>query len=249
MGAASSIPIEPKVVEQPDMSPKFYLDTNSSGKPHFVKIKRSRSHHHPHHHGDHLHHHHEHRHHTRRHSHWEEEYCRPEYYKVSREEWNVLKERERLLDENNKALLEENKCLRGNVAAVQEEVTRLQHCVVPELQGRNDTLFAENVSLRRSVDTAAAHASKHHVELERLQCKIDKLERDYKKVDEENCDLRSRIRNLTRQLDQSCNRRVQELLKDVRYWKDKLADVQEVLDLRTRRMEAYEDILRRRGII
>lgn len=241
MGAAASIPIEPKkVVEPPDMSRKFYVETNSSGKPHFVKLKRSRSHHHHHHHDDH--HHHEHRHHTRRHSHWEEDYCRPEYYKVSREEWNVLKERERLLDENNKALLEENKCLRGNMAAVQEEVTRLQHCVVPELQARNDSLFAENASLRKSIDTAAGHASKHHIELDRLQCKVDSVEK-------ENCDLRTRIRNLTRQLDSSRDRRVQELYKEVRYWKDKFADIQEVLDLRTRRMEAYEDILRRRGII
>lgn len=161
----------------------------------------------------------------------------------------MLKERERLLDENNKVLLEENRCLRDNVAAVQEEVTRLTHCVVPELQARNDTLFAENASLRRSVDAAADHASKHHIELDRLQCKIDKLEKDSKKAEEENCDLRSRVRNLTRQLDQSCNRRVQDLMREMRYWKNKAADLEEVLDLRTRRMKAYEDILKGRGII
>merc|ERR1712000_348413 len=246
VGAAASVPIEPKVVTtKKEMSPKFWVEAQSSGKPHFVKIKRSRSHHHHH---DRHHHHHGHRHHKRRHSHWDEEYCPPQYYTVSREEWDVLKERERLLNENNKVLAEENKCLRGDLAAAQDEVQRLTQCVVPEIQARNDALYAENAGLRRSLDKAADDAAKHHIELDRLQCRIDKLERDCKKFEGDNCDLRSRVKSLTRQLDDRCNRRIEDLMREVKYWRNKFLDLEEVLDLRTQRMKAYEDIMRCRGI-
>ncbi|KAG9256410.1 uncharacterized protein F5Z01DRAFT_509387 [Emericellopsis atlantica] len=230
------------------MSRRYYIETSSMGKQQFVKLKRSRSHHH----------HREHHHHR----HYELDYC-PDYYKVSKEEWNTLKLRERSLEEQNCALADENKALRASLAASQAETQRLEQCVIPDLQAANAALLADNDSLRRSIDNAADHASKHAGEVAKLQCKVDKLERELKESKEETCDLRSRIRNLTRQLDGSCSRRVSELLKELsywkhetRFWKDKWEDLNrrhhemlDTLESRTERMESYEEILRRRRIV
>lgn len=240
------------------MSRKYLIETTSSGKQKFVKLKRSRSygnsHSHDHHHlFDHHHHH--------RHCH-DHDPCR-EYYKVSVEEWNVLKERERILDEQNRSLIDENKSLRASLAAAQAEVHRLEHCVIPELQSQNNTLYADNQSLRRSIDNAAEQAAKHNAEMERMQSKVDKLQKENKEGKEENCDLRSRIRSLMKQLDRSCNQPLSDLAREVahwkeeaRYWKSKFEDLErrhcevlDVLEMRTERMEAYEEILKRRRII
>lgn len=262
------------------MSRRVFIETTTSGKAKFVKLKRSHTHHghsHRHHHNpfehldhlfDHHHHHHHHKHkHHKHHKHCHDPEPEPvpcrEYYKVSVEEWNILKERERCLDEQNRSLVDENKALRTSLSAAQADVHRLEHCVVPELQARNDALYADNQSLRRSIDNATEQAARHHAEMEKLRCRNDKLEKEAKDAREEACDLRDRIRHLTKQLDQSCNRRVAELARDVarwkeetRYWKSKFEDLErrhcemlDTLEMRTERMEAYEELLKRRCII
>lgn len=239
------------------MSPKYVIETTSSGKQKFVKLKRSRSHGHSHDHHHHLFDHHHH------HRHCHDEEPRRDYYKVSVEEWNILKERERILDEQNRALADENKSLRDNLSAAQAEVHRLEHCVIPDLQAQNNILYADNQSLRRSIDNAAEQAAKHHADMDKLQCKADKLEKENKEVKDENCDLRQRIRALSKQLDQSYNRRVADLAhelahfkEEAQYWKARFENVKcrlcealDTLDIRTERMRAYEEILKRRGIM
>lgn len=172
------------------------------------------------------------------------------------EEWNILKERERVL-------YDENKTLRSSLSAAQAETQRLEQCVIPDLQAQNNALYADNQSLRRSIDNATDQAAKRNAEMERLQEKVDKLEKENKETKDENEDLRVRNRHLRNLLDQGCNRRVPDLpreledLRDrVRHWKYKFEDLdrhfcemRDTLKIRTERMEAYEEILKRRRII
>lgn len=182
---------------------------------------------------------------------------------MSVEEWNILKERERVLDEQNRSLVGENKTLSASLSAAQAEIHRLENCVIAELQTQNNTLYADNQSLRRSIDNATEQAAKQCAEIEKLQCKVDKLEKENKETKDENCDLRSRIRSLSRQLDQSCNRRLSDLGRELEHWKNearcwklrfegvdrRLCEALDMLEMRTERMKSYEEILKRRGII
>lgn len=224
------------------MSKRWYLETSASGQQQFVSVKRTRSTKSKHHH----HHHHEHG-----------------LIKVNRAEWNALVERERKLGETNTGLVAENTAMKANLSAVQAEAHQLQTVVMPQLQSQIGVLVADNESLRRSIDNAGQHSSTHFIEEERLRQKIDRLERDNKDAKEENCTLRNRVATLSRQLEQGCNRRATDLLREVDYWKDQCKfwkgrfedtkkrhdDTCGMLDIRTEKMQAYEEILKRRRII
>ena len=242
------------------MSRKCYVEASGVGRQQFVTIKRSRSHGHHHHkhlhHLDHLwdHHHHHH-------------LDEVKYYKVSVEEWNTLKERERVLDENNKALVTENEGLRASLSATQAEAHRLEHVVLPQVQNQLSVMCDDNASLRKSLDKAVDNVAKHHAENEKLREKNERLEKDLRETRNENIDLKARVRHLTREIeDRVCRicRGVTEIRKDVDYWRGQSRDhwkakwedlkcrhdqLIELLDSRTERMKAYEEILKRRCII
>lgn len=221
------------------MSKRFWVETSPSGRQQFV-LKRSRSHGHHHHH-----HHHGHDH----------VKVDKDHYTVTREEWNSLVERGRALEESNIALASDNRGLKT-------ELDRL-NCLVPQLQNQNAALYAENESLRRSVQNAGDHSARYSREVERLEIKVDKLEKEKRDIKDENSDLRVRVKSLSKQLDDSFNRRVTDLVREVDYWKDQyrmwrskhddLGRRHDVilltLDTRTDKMKAYEDILKRHRII
>lgn len=242
------------------MSRRCYIEAGGLGRQQFVSLKRSRSyghHHHKHlHHLDHLwdHHHHH-------------PYDEVKYYKVGVDEWNTLKERERVLDENNKTLVAENKSLRSSLSASQAEAHRLEHVVLVQVQSQLSVVYDDNQGLRKSLDKAAESVAKHHAEAERLQDKNEKMEKDLKDARDEISDLKSKIRHLTKDIDDRvCRicRGVTEIRKDVDYWRGQSRDhwkakwedlkrrhdqLIELLDSRTERMKAYEEILKRRSII
>jgi chromosome segregation ATPase len=229
---------QPKVQVKGDtrMSRRFYIETSASGKQQFVSINRSRYHDH---------------------------HVEHEYYKVSVDEWNHLKERERCLDETNKSLIAEVSALKAGLAAAQGEAHHLCHVVVPQLQHQVHLLSADNDALRKSLDNAAQNEGKHCREEEKLKETIDKLEKEKKELKDENHTLKDKIKSLQRQVESGCSRRMTELIREVdywrdqyRYWKDKYEDAKRshddicvTLDIRTEKMRAYEDILKRRRII
>ena len=250
MGAQQSQPGLPKVdipdlSDLPRMSRRWYFETTPTGKEQFVSIKRSRSHHHRRHH----HHHHHH----------------PEHdtIRVGRDEWNRLAERERCLDEANKSLVAEVSALKASLSAAQAEAHHLCHVVVPQLQGQINVLLADNDALRRSLDNAGNSSSKHCHELDRLKGIIAALEKEKCALAADNAGLKDKIKSLAKQLEQACGRRVSDLLADIDYWKDQVRywkckfedtrrrhdDTCGMLEIRTEKMRAYEEILRRRRII
>lgn len=179
---------------------------------------------------------------------------------MSAEQWEAHMERERVLEEANRQLTSDNHTACADLAAAQAEVRRLTENVIPELRSSNDVLYADNQALRASLDKAAEQASKHHGEVERLERKIDSFERENRELSDANDQLRSSVCSLMRQLDRrggcSCGRPVPEAALDARYWRNRWDDLDKIYhDLlerfkwRTKRMEAYEDILRMRGII
>ncbi|KAH7320962.1 hypothetical protein B0I35DRAFT_428236 [Stachybotrys elegans] len=220
------------------MAKKYVIETTATGRKQWAALKRSHSHHH------HLTGHHE-------------------YYRVTQEEWNAMVERERELQKSNKGLENENDTLKAALLTSQADIHRLNNHVVPRLQDQVASLFAENQSLRRSIDNVGDRNYKHHREVDRLNLKIEKLETENKLTRDENEDLRVRIKALSKQLDQGFNRRINELIQELDHWKEHFRHIKErydylkqqheklldALEARTRKMEAYEDILKRRGII
>lgn len=245
MGANASVPRAE--TNDVNMSHRYYVETSTTGSRQFVKLKRSRSYHHDHHH------------HRRRHSHHHDDDkvviqpvapCESEYYRISKEEWTILKERDRILTDNNKILTNDNNDLRASLADAQAEAHRLGHVVVPDLQCQIATLVADNAGLRRSLDAATEHAEKHHREADRLQGKVDRLEKEAKDARDEIADLRCRLKALTKQLDGNCNRRLAEMAKELDYWRDQARSwkcrFEDKLEFRTQRVGTYDDILKRR---
>ena len=218
------------------MSRKIYVETLPSGEQQYVSIKRSRSHgHHHHDHGT---------------------------VKVSREDLDRLKERERTMAEANQVLFSETQSLKTNLASAQVEINRLAR-IVPQLESQNSAFYADNQALRRSLEHADDYPTRHRRDPERLQVKVGRLEKENIELKSENSDLSARVRSLSRLVDQNLSRRVSDLLRDLNDWKDKCLSwrarhedlqlkydrIQATLESRTERMEAYEDILRRRGFI
>ncbi|KAL2210345.1 hypothetical protein CC79DRAFT_493442 [Sarocladium strictum] len=203
---------------------------SSKGNPQFVTCKRSHSDGHKH----------------KNHHHYQHNH---DVVKVGRDEWEALKERERTLADSNKSFAYENNTLKANLSATQQELHRLVHGVIPQLQTQ--------------AAAATNDAQRHFREAERQHQQALKLERENKNLRAENGDLRTRVQELRRQLDGAMGRRVAELLKDVDYWKDQYRrmktkndgawrqydDLVASVRLKSEKLAVYEDILRRRGLI
>ncbi|KFA62323.1 hypothetical protein S40285_06365 [Stachybotrys chlorohalonatus IBT 40285] len=228
------------------MSRKYYIETTHTGRKQWVlPLKRSHSH-------SHHHHHHSHHHGTEK-----------EYYKVACGEWERLVEKEQELEKSNRALVLERDTLKVALANSQGDTHQYKTVVVPQLQEQLAILRSENHSLRRYIDDVGDRSSKYYQEVERLEGKVKKFECLTGELREENADLKARVKALSKQLEQSLTRRVADLKKELdeekghcnslhTKWKelrDRYTDTLNVLDARTRKMEAYEDILIRRGII
>lgn len=241
MGAEQSQP-KLKVEADTRMSRRIYLETTASGKQQFVSIKRSRSHGHHHHHHHHVEH---------------------DYYKVSVEEWDSIKERERCLEDTNRSLAAQVSSLKASLTAVQGDAHHLRHVVVPQLQNQIKILGLDNEALRKSLDNASRNEGKHCRDAESLRQTIDKLEREKRDVKDENYSLKDKIKHLQDEVGSSCGRRASDLIQEVeywrkecRYWRDMYEDTKRnhddiciTLDIRTEKMRAYEEILKRRRII
>ncbi|KAL6920300.1 hypothetical protein FSST1_004326 [Fusarium sambucinum] len=226
------------------MSRRCYVETSPDGRPQLVTLKRSRSYHH-----------------THRHQ------C--DYYKVSREEWKTLIRQNELLDEANQAYAVQNETLRSRLHASEAETHRLCHVVIPSLNDQVAKLSQENECLRRAAEKPCdppVHilpiSTHHHSELERLREKVCKLEKENKVLRDDNGDLRFRLRELSKQVDQSLSRRVADLTKQIEYWtnqsgfwKKKYDDLRErhlglitIVESKTEKTEYYDDVLKRRRV-
>ncbi|KAM0242422.1 hypothetical protein ACHAPO_000841 [Fusarium lateritium] len=226
------------------MSRRCYVETSPDGRPQLVTLKRSRSYHH-----------------THRHQ------C--DYYKVSREEWKTLIRQNELLDEANQAYAVQNETLRSRLHASEAETHRLCHVVIPSLNDQVAKLSRENECLRRAAEKPCdppVHilpiSTHHHSELERLREKVCKLEKENKVLRDDNGDLRFRLRELSKQVDQSLSRRVADLTKQIEYWtnqsgfwKKKYDDLRErhlglitIVESKTEKTEYYDDVLKRRRV-
>ncbi|UPK98092.1 hypothetical protein LCI18_009027 [Fusarium solani-melongenae] len=221
----------------PEMtSRRFYVETSPEGRPQFVTVKRSRSYHH------------------HRHS------C--DYYKVSREEWKTLVKQNQQLEEANQDFAAQNETLRVRLHNAEAETHRLCHVVIPQLRDQVEHLTAENECLRRSIDNSCDSTSRSHRELDNLRAKVCRLEKENKTLKDENGDLRYRVCQLSKQIDQSLSRRVADLTKQIEYWtnqsgfwKKTYEELRErhiglitVVESKTEKIEVYEDILKRRRV-
>ncbi|KAI5458019.1 hypothetical protein BGZ63DRAFT_363049 [Mariannaea sp. PMI_226] len=218
------------------MARRCYVETDADGRSQFVTIKRSRSYHHHH-----------------NHSH---DY---EYYTVSREQWDALVEQNRNLTDANAAFSAQNEGLRTSLSVSQAENQRLTYTVIPQLQDQIAVLAAENHALRHGSDTSS---SRYNHELSKLRHKVAKLETENQQLIDENGDLRYRLAELSKQIDQGANRRVGELIQELdyfknqrRYWKDRFDSLQDhydglrqLLDNMSKKIARYEDILKRHCI-
>ncbi|KAM0559456.1 hypothetical protein ACHAPJ_004486 [Fusarium lateritium] len=220
------------------MSRRCYVETSPEGRPQFVTVKRSRSYHHSHRHP-----------------------C--DYYKVSREEWRTLVRQNELLDEANQAYAMQNETLRSRLHSADAENHRLCHVVIPSLNDQIASLSRDNECLRRAAEKHCdpPHLGHHH-DIEKLRSKLCKLEKENKTLRDDNGDLRFRLRELSKQIDQNLSRRVADLTKQIEYWtnqsgfwKKKYDELRErhlglitIVESKTEKMEVYDDILKRRRV-
>ncbi|KAF4444433.1 hypothetical protein FACUT_644 [Fusarium acutatum] len=220
------------------MSRRCYVETSPDGRPQLVTIKRSRSYHHSHRHP-----------------------C--DYYKVSREEWRTLIRQNELLDEANQAYASQNETLRSRLHSSEAETHRLCHVVIPSLNDQIAKLSCENECLRRAAEKPCdPPVHTYHFELEKLRAKICRLEKENKTLRDDNGDLRFRVRELSKQIDQSISRRVADLTKQIEYWtnqsgfwKKKYDELRErhlglitIVESKTEKTEYYDDVLKRRRV-
>lgn len=222
------------------MAKRWFVETTPEGRQQFVSIKRSRSY-------------------AGHHNRVRE----IDYVKVSLDEWNALVDKERKLEDINKSVVDECSRYKSAASTSQAEAKHLAVVVVPGLEKQIGVLTIENEALRRSVEKTGDSSTKHHRDEERLRYKVTKLEADNLELREENATLREKNRSLSRQIDQSFSRRVSELVGDVEFWKyqgrqwrsryeellKRYNDIFDLLETRTRKMKAYEDILRRNDMI
>ncbi|CEJ91598.1 hypothetical protein VHEMI07300 [[Torrubiella] hemipterigena] len=227
------------------MSRRITIETDASGKQQFVSIKRSRSDSHNHHHH---HHHHD----------------RPsEYVKLRREEWIRLVEAERTLQATNHRLVCEVNGLKESLTTARADLHQFGSVVVPKLECQIAALKAENEGLQKSVENATCQLHASYKLVESLETKIEHLEKDSKTLKCQNDDLKHRVKELSRQLSESCSRRVSDLAREVEHWKERMCywknqyddlyqrynEMCHTLRLRTEKMLAYEEILRRHHYI
>ncbi|KAM0323000.1 hypothetical protein ACHAQA_009099 [Verticillium albo-atrum] len=230
VGAEQSIPSLPHLSDPFPMSRRYYVETSPSGRPQFVTLKRSRSHHH--------------------HHPVEHDACY-----VSKDDWKALMERERCLREANDALTRENYSLKCSLQNTDGELRRYQ-AWVPQLQDRIQALAADNASLRRSIDSAGGHSEKHYREIERLKQKLLKADKEIGCLHDKVRDLlrraghgvQDRIDDLTGIIHDW--KRKFEVLDEhnVRLRRD-LDNRNYVISEQSERIAAYERIMRRHGLV
>lgn len=178
------------------MSRHFYLEKSSSGRERVVISKRPRSH---------------------------ACHCSNEngYFVISRNDWNLHLERERLLEEAKKDLISERDKLKASVlAAGAADQAKVENLELAKLQAQYKCLLMDNDMLRNGMEKAERKANLRLDEEERLKEDISCLEKKNKKLQVEKSDLRLRLERLSEQVDQSCNRRVAELRRDLEFWRD-----------------------------
>lgn len=182
--------------------------------------------------------------------------------KLRRDEWVRLVDRERSLESANQSLRHQVEDLKARLCALQGDEGHFRH-TVQQLECQINRLATDNAALRRSLDSATTQLSESYKTVDKLEGKLEKVEKDNHALKLENSDLKSRIRELSRQVGCSCGRRVDELRKDIEHWKERMLHWKElhddllkrfnetcrILECRTDKMRAYEDILKRRGII
>ncbi|KAF5019031.1 hypothetical protein F66182_8966 [Fusarium sp. NRRL 66182] len=176
-----------------------------------------------------------------------------DYYKVSREEWRTLIRQNELLDEANQSFAVQNETLRSRLHSAEAEAHRLCHVVIPSLNDQIASLSRDNECLRRSSNDC---------DVEKLQSKLCKLEKENKTLQDDNGDLRFRLRELSKQIDQNLSRRVTDLTKQIEYWtnqsgfwKKKYDELRErhlglitIVESKREKVEVYEDVLKRRRV-
>ncbi|CRK34031.1 hypothetical protein BN1708_016307 [Verticillium longisporum] len=232
--AEQSIPNLDSLLRAPSlMSRRYYIETSPSGRPQFVTLKRSRSHHHHHHHRP-----------------IEHDDCF-----VSREDWKALVERERCLRDANDVLTRDNYTLKCTLQATDGELRRYQ-AWVPQLQDRIQCLAADNAALKRSLDSAGGHSEKHYREIERLKQRLLKADREIG-------GLNDRLKDMLRRAGHGVQDRIDDLTGIIHDWKRKFEVVDEhnirlrrdldnrnsVISEQFERIDAYERIMRRHGLV
>ncbi|KAM3448381.1 hypothetical protein MY3296_007810 [Beauveria thailandica] len=242
------------------MSRRVTIETSASGRQ-YVSIQRSRSgsrqtsqyrHYPPHCPPNYpptypLHHHHHH-----------------DYITVLRDSWNRILEREAALDKANKGLVCQVDKARKDLATAEAEAHRLGSVVIPQLECQITKLSDENEGLRRELQSATGSCGRHHVEIEALRIRICHQDKEIKDLECDKSNLERRVEELLRQIGShqgggcggGCNRRIEDMTRDVVHWKDRFLDMQqrrnnlsEQLDEQGDKVKTYEEILRRNGFI
>lgn len=181
-----------------------------------------------------------------------------------REVWDRMVERETALDKTNKGLVCEVNNLKTGLSASQAEVHRLGKVLIPQLECQISSLTTENQALRCELQNATGGCGRHIAEIEALRIRIGYQDKEIKDLKCDKANLVRRVQDLLREINDgkghgcggSCNRRVEELIRDVAHWKDKFLDMQDrrnilsdLADAQERKIRAYEDILRRNGFL
>ncbi|KAM0740553.1 hypothetical protein ACQRIT_005737 [Beauveria bassiana] len=173
-------------------------------------------------------------------------------------------QREAALDKANKDLVCEVGNLKKDLATAEAEVHRLGSVVIPQLECQITNLSAESQELRRQLQSATGSCGRHHVEIEALRIRICHQDKEIKDLECDKSNLERRVEELLRQIGShqgsgcggGCNRRIEDLTRDVVHWKDRFLDMQqrrnnlsEQLDEQGEKIRTYEEILRRNGFI
>ncbi|KAM3431271.1 hypothetical protein NHJ13734_007375 [Beauveria thailandica] len=178
--------------------------------------------------------------------------------------WNRILEREAALDKANKGLVCQVDKARKDLATAEAEAHRLGSVVIPQLECQITKLSDENEALRRELQSATGSCGRHHVEIEALRIRICHQDKEIKDLECDKSNLERRVEELLRQIGShqgggcggGCNRRIEDLTRDVVHWKDRFLDMQqrrnnlsEQLDEQGDKVKTYEEILRRNGFI
>ncbi|KAH8720011.1 hypothetical protein HC256_000418 [Beauveria bassiana] len=173
-------------------------------------------------------------------------------------------QREAALDKSNKDLVCEVGKLKKDLATAEAEVHRLGSVVIPQLECQITNLSAENQELRRQLQSATGSCGRHHVEIEALRIRICHQDKEIKDLECDKSNLERRVEELLRQIGShqgsgcggGCNRRIEDLTRDVVHWKDRFLDMQqrrnnlsEQLDEQGEKIRTYEEILCRNGFM
>lgn len=221
---------------------RIVVETDGHGQPVRIIRRHSTSHH------EHSHHH---------HHHWDDERA-----DITNGELAIMRERERLVLEAHDRLARENHSLKVNLDQAEQNVRR-HRAAEAQLRSNVQTLAVENGDLRRSLEAYQNIEERHRDRTKELRHKVTRLEN-------ENDGLRTRIRELTRELKDRVDDRVQTLTEELGKWRRRWEDLdRRYSQLRTnldayikdndylkeengilgRQNESYKSILRRHHLI